>query len=210
MLRDAHAFEARGAALRREGLGLLFGPPVARQARGSRLHATLDYQEPPCGCEHTPHLPESGRHVLPVMHGFQRSHHGRPFVGKRQRFCSAPRPIDARVAPRNNAGDTQHHRGRINTDDAGTSPGGGSYRSARAATDVDDPVNIRYRGALDGQPGITASQEKHEKTHGRTADSAETRMVGVMIDDGCRRIGHRPRSCHFDRYAAGYLSAFAH
>jgi len=40
-----HVVEASGAAVRREGLGVLVGPAVTGQPGGARAHPTLDHKE---------------------------------------------------------------------------------------------------------------------------------------------------------------------
>ena len=114
---NTHLVEPRCAALRREGLGLLFGPPVARQARGPGLHPTLHHQKPPRRRQHPSYLGEPGRDVLPVVHRLQRPRGGGPTAGDGQLFGTALRPADVRTIARHSARQPQHHRGRINADD---------------------------------------------------------------------------------------------
>ena len=93
-------------------------------------------------------------------------------------------PADVRTIARHGAGETQHHRSRINTDDPRTPPGSGSHRIAWTTTDIDDTVGVRYRGQVDCQACVTAPHDEHAEASHQTGHAGKARMVGVMIDLG--------------------------
>jgi hypothetical protein len=182
VLLDTHVVEPGHPALRREGLGLRAGPPVAGESGGTGTHSPFDCQQPPTRGEYSPGFSESGADVVPVVHGGHAPEHSRRRVWLPEVFRGALGPRNPSVFAGQCLSQPEHDRRRINACCPGATAGGFPYSGARAATDVEHVVASRYGSEISGQTGDDAAARDHGETRQQSGYSGEAWMVGVMVN----------------------------
>ena len=125
-----------------------------------------------------------------MVDGGQGPCHAGDAVGERQRFGGSAQvsqrgTLSSRCAGRE-PGDAQHDGCRVDADHrGGTGSAGAPDSDAGAAPDVDDVVAVADAGQLHGELGVGVAAEVEAQRGDEATDTAEARVVGVVVGWKC-------------------------
>ena len=185
---DAYVIGGREGAALLGGLlaltGLLGGPAMTAQARGTRPGQPFDGHQPAAGLQYAPCLPQARIDVGPVVHAGDRPGDRHRRVRQWQGLC-APLGIAHRPAgpTGEQPGDLEHRRLGVDPDHRGAEPGSVAYGGTRPASDVGHRVVRGECAEARRQAGFVLSAEHHGGGGEVSGETSETRKAGVMIRD---------------------------
>jgi hypothetical protein len=185
---EANLGEAGRSALRREGSGLLVGPPVAGQPGGTGLNPAFDREQPTMGREDPARLRKSPTDIGPVVHGRDRPQDRCRTVRNGQVFRNPRHPGDTRSAGSQQLRKPQHYQCRIDPRHPGASAGGFPRGRAWTAPDVDNMISSRHACEVCRETGHVPASHDHDEAGQESGDPDETLVIGVMI--------YRTSRCH--------------
>lgn len=155
---------------------------MAGKAGGTGLHLPLDREKPPARSEHSTDLGETGRDILPVVHGRDRPRGRHGMFRQRQVFGAALRPHDIGPVPGDDPGQPKHKGRRIHTGDACAAAGRRPDGSTGAATDIDGMVRTRQARHLDHQASTLTRESQHAERDEESERPGKTMAFGMVVD----------------------------